>query len=592
MMKSIATNTVKWMAALTVAACPLLACGGAPQEGDAASGATEEGITNGTLFSAAQVGFVELASSTTCTGTLVRNDWVLTAASCNAQPGTVARRGTETTVVDRVINDPDVSYGVNVALLHLSTALPVNGVSQGFVRNIRPTLLNVGQAVRCFGYGRISPSGPTGTLHYAVLTVASAANNLYRFYANASGQSFSYGDLGATCLDDQGAATVVIGTIAEFASPPYGEGVTSQLTEPWIDGVLNGSWYHDPIPGVPPAASDTYSFASQDTLVTVYRSTSNHVIMRRRQGATQTWEDLTAATGLSTVPAGKPVAIRNTLGIGDEDVIFRGANNHIYMIYREAIGTSIGYGINDVHPSDAPLAVGDPTSTVFSDGTVNVYYRGVDAHIHNLRWGSSGVVTHTDVSARVGAQAAGGDPVSYDFGSTEQHAIYRGTNNSLYELQWTQGNWYYRNLTSSANAPAATGEIWAYSSSSEEGVIFRTSDNAVWALWWRGGIGWTAQSLTQATGAPLAGGDPIGFFNPVEGTHHIIYRSADNHIQEIWGGPSTSFGHGDLTNASGAPTYPYAVGVPSGTAVPARASTHVVYRDFTGALHELHWPRN
>ncbi len=566
---------------------PMEELDGASAEAEAETGAHGDELRNGTPFSENQSTFVRIATSVPCTGLLVRNDWVLTANTCGAQPGTVIFRNGESVTVDRVIPHPESVYGTNAALLHLSRPLSVNYISQGYRRDLRAGLLKLGSAVRCFGYGRTSARSNPGSLNYAWLTVASAANNLYRFNRNASGQTLSYGDLGAVCLDDAGAGTVVIGTIAETAATPYGEGVTSHLIKPWFDAVLSGTWYHDPIRTVPAAGSDLHTFASDSTLVTVYRSTGNRVISRRKQGTSQSWVDLTSASTIPVLAASKPVGVRGLDGI--EDVVFRAPNNRIYEIYRRTDGV---YGWGDLLAgTSAPLAAGDPTAAVFYDGSYHVYYRGQDGHIHELTWMGPGRVAHYDLTNLVGARAAIGNPVVYNFGN-EQHVVFKGTDNNVYELRWASGGWQYLNLTYLTRGPAPVGELSAYASGTEQGVVFRTSDGAIWAIWWTPSLGWTTESLTAGTGAPRAAGDPLGYFKADDGTHHVIYRSMDNHLWELFGNLTGAFSRGDLTAASGAPTSPYAVGTPSGTALPARASQHLVYRDFTGALHELRWPRN
>jgi hypothetical protein len=369
--------------------------------------------------------------------------------------------------------------------------------------------------------------------------------------------------------------------------------VTSQMVQPWLDGFLAGAWYHDafrdPLADLPAAASDPTTFGTGATFVTAYRSTTNRVITRRRVVPPNigfSWQDLTSASGVPALAAGKPFGVIGLDGI--EDVVFRGTNNRIYEIYRQTNGT---YGWGDLlDGTGAPLAAGDPSAIVMSDGSYHVFYRGQDAHVHELLWVGAGHVAHDDLTARAGAGLAGGDPVVYGFGG-ERHVVYKGTNANVYELESAPDGWHSLNLTYLTHGPTVIGNLSAYVSSIERGIVFRGADNAVWALWNTPGHGWTTESLTLGTGAPKASSDPFGYFDPYEGLHHIVYRAVDNHVWEMGGTLTGAFGRTDLTVASGAPTNPVAAGAPSALPLPLMQSRHLVYRDAVGGLHELRTPR-
>jgi hypothetical protein len=49
-------------------------------------------------------------------------------------------------------------------------------------------------------------------------------------------------------------------------------------------------------------------------------------------------------------------------------------------------------------------------------------------------------------------------------------------------------------------------------------------------------VGWHRNDLSAATGAPGAAGDPAGYMFDAQGTQHVVYRSGDGHIQELWWG--------------------------------------------------------
>jgi hypothetical protein len=113
-----------------------------------------------------------------CSGTLVTNDWVLTAQHCvfdgpdgeafdptvlhkahalddvfiyprGGNPVTEAKTG-----VDSVVAHPTL----DVALLHLKAPIAINGLTYGFARPLynQATSTLVGQSLACYGYGRFS----------------------------------------------------------------------------------------------------------------------------------------------------------------------------------------------------------------------------------------------------------------------------------------------------------------------------------------------------------------------------------------------------------------------------------------------------
>ncbi len=82
---------------------------------------------------------------------------------------------------------------------------------------------------------------------------------------------------------------------------------------------------------------------------------------------------------------------------------------------------------------------------------------------------------------------------------------------------------------------------------------------------------------------PTAASQPAAYFDPIDGTHHVIYRSGNGHLHEIWW-TSGAPGQGDLT-----PNGPEAVDNPAAYFVVADNTQHVVYRSSDGHLRELVW---
>jgi len=97
--------------------------------------------------------------------------------------------------------------------------------------------------------------------------------------------------------------------------------------------------------------------------------------------------------------------------------------------------------------------------------------------------------------------------------------------------------------------------------------------------------GWHRNDLTAATGAAGAAGNPAGYMFDAQGTQHVVYRSGDGHIRELWWSDE-GWHQNDLTAATGAAG---AAGDPAGYMFDAQGTQHVVYRSSDGHINELWW---
>jgi hypothetical protein len=214
------------------------ACGAPAGEETATKG---DAIVNGTPQHLTANSFVEL-NTRDCTGTLLTNQWVLTANHCGSQVGDDVTMDSQGRTVARVVHHPDVQYGVDIALLQLTAPMSINGSLTGFSRALRTTVAPPGTHLRCFGYGlSVNLSGITDQLGLMEIPSGGGANNVYTFEANAFGQSAAPGDAGGGCLDDTGAAVAVMLTFAQAPSQP-GEtfAITSSYYASWASFVING----------------------------------------------------------------------------------------------------------------------------------------------------------------------------------------------------------------------------------------------------------------------------------------------------------------------------------------------------------------
>jgi hypothetical protein len=119
-------------------------------------------------------------------------------------------------------------------------------------------------------------------------------------------------------------------------------------------------------------------------------------------------------------------------------------------------------------------------------------------------------------------------------------------------------------------------------------VTYRSRNGHLHELWWVGNNPVSGWDLTAAAaGAPPAASNPAAYYVAANNTKHVIYRSADGHLNELWWFPGGGTpAHVDVTRAAFAPL---AVDDPSAFTVEGPNSQHVVFRGTDGQIHEIRW---
>jgi uncharacterized protein with PIN domain len=383
---------------------------------------------------------------------------------------------------------------------------------------------------------------------------------------------------------------------------------------------MSRQWEHNPIgqvTGAPVAAGrpDAYAWEKDGTQHIVYRGTDNqiHEIWSRRTVLNTKW----AYGGALSSTVGAPAANSDPSGYvwesdGSQHIVYLGTDNQIHEIFQKdkgLMGKKWEHGGAITSAAGAPAAAGKPYAYAWeSDKSQHIIYRGTDNNIHEL-WFEHGTFTSGSwkyggaINAKVSAPAAAGDPIGFAWEHDKtQHIVYLGVDGQIHELffrdGWVVSQWKYEGgLTGRLGAPNAVSNPSAYSweHDGSQHIIYRAADNEIHEIFYKKKLAsakWEyGGAISARTGAVPGVGDPYGYAWEDDKTQHIIYRTEDGGLHELWyrdglGENTWKYG-GALTRVANAPA---AATDPVAFAWEKDGTQHVVYRGQDGSVQEL-WYR-
>ncbi len=360
--------------------------------------------------------------------------------------------------------------------------------------------------------------------------------------------------------------------------------------------VRSGRWRHHHLSravGAPPGADTltAYTWDVDETQHIVYRGRDRHIHeLWFHQNSGWHYHDLTEL--LRVIPSPIDKLVGYTWDIDKtQHIVYVDPN---FMVRELWFHQDSGWHHNNLTlTANAPLARGDLTGyTWYVDRAQHIVFPGKDGHLHALSFSQESGWKHQDLTSKTGAPSAKECPTGYTWDADEtQHVVFAGEDGHIYELWFSvKSDWHYHDLTKATGAPLAESAPFGYTWDVDktQHVIYRGSDGHVHELWFDQDSGWHHNNLTLATGAPFATLDPHGYTWDADETQHIVYRSQDGHIQELWFDQDSGWHHNNLTSATGAPP---ARSAPIGYTWDVDGTQHVVYLGEDGNIHELWFAR-
>ena len=347
-----------------------------------------------------------------------------------------------------------------------------------------------------------------------------------------------------------------------------------------------------------PCQLASHVFEAQGTQHVFYRTADGRIVELWWRGAEPPhWGYLTTQANGAPVAAGDP-ASHVFVAEGTQHVFYRTADGQIVELWWLG-GEVPHWGYLTTPSNGAPVAAGDPTSHVFdAEGTQHVFYRSTGSQIIELWWsgGAAAQANNLTVSSG-GAPPADGIPASHVFfAEGTQHVFYHAAGveevSEVIELWWRPGQRaQFVKLSERSGAPRAASDpiSHVFAAESTQNVFYQSVDGGLIELRWFGPTPPWRDLLSGLGAAEGIVGKPASHVFPAKNVEHVFYVGADLHIRRFGMRGDETPALQDLVIASGG--CPLAVGSPTSHVFNTEGTQHVFYTTADDHIIEL-WSRD
>lgn len=317
-------------------------------------------------------------------------------------------------------------------------------------------------------------------------------------------------------------------------------------------------------------------------------------------------------TNLTTATSGAPLAVYQPtawlFAQFTRHVVFQGytstagGDGQLYELYCSA---SDDWSVKNLVSEADGFPVGTNANGYIwaHQGSQHVVYQGLrlDGRVHELWYTEDDGWNHNDLTAAGHAPLTLSQPFGFEtYYDGAQRVVYHARaigGGGVHELRNADDGWHDADLTTPIGAPPCAGDAaptgYAFEDQQTAHVLYRTDQGHIVELW-EDGSGWHWGDLTAVTGAPVSSDAETvtGYVFRGQGTQHIDYVGGDGHLHELWWS-ADGWHHNDLTTAAGAAA-PFATSSPAGYAFEAGlfqpvATQHVMFTGHDEMVHELWW---
>jgi hypothetical protein len=607
--RAFANRSARGLGGVFIAGCALsvLSCGNLSDQGGTDVETTADPIINGTPVGNDTIGTpgVFTPANGSCTGTMIRKDWLLTARHCVA--GTtpdwvdVSIVGTGITKSGtRVVLHPADPLGadLDVALVKMEAPV-VDGNGNSFTNPLYVGAIGslILQAPSLYLQGRgdnvvttCTVDGGTGTgsgtlRSGTVLVNQLASASQYRMVPTSPNYQGPWsGDSGSTPFTTVNGIKRPTGVtvLSRCQTNPMrvqeAFAIRSDAIRGWVQGIVGNGTTGGQISG--------FERPDKASVIAYTAGSPLHVkVLAKGSPTTPDWT-LSDIGGTPRAGTDVPSYVR---GDGVDAVLYVGTNNHIFEVRQSSAGgwittdLTLNAGGSDVAAGGHIGAYVRSDNLATGESITSVVYGSSDGKIRELRWSPG--ATHWVAGQMTDPTSAGGvNPAPYVRGEATNAVDFIDSSGHLQELTHSPGGWFQWDMTNILGAPTVGSGGVAHGYSRSDGIsviLFRDANQDIWELSMTPDGWWYANDLTSQYSCQKAAGDPYGYVRP-DGISAFVYKGTDSNVWEM--SLDGTWYCNNLSAATGAPTvgsvgpYPF---------VGSDQHSHVVYRSGDGHIRDL-----